>query len=128
MALEWYNDLKGDTLMDGTEFFNLMKNIYTTLKCPACGEIYAIEEIQLMGHFDGFFLMQMTCSKCKLPVSVNFYTAKDNKEQTGDLKLVDLKNISQETITTDEVIAFHSGLNKFDGDLKKALSKGNKSK
>jgi|GEM_PF-1461530 len=114
--------------MDGKQFFDLIKNIYTTLKCPACGEIYAIEEIQLMGHFDGFFLMQMTCSKCKLPVSVNFYTAKDHKEQAGDLKLSDLKNISQEVITTDEVIAFHSNLNKFDGNFKKALSRKNRSK
>lgn len=112
--------------MDGKQFFDLIKNIYTALKCPACGEVYLIEEIQLLGHFDGFFLMQMTCSKCKLPVSVNFYTSREYKEQMSDLKLSDLKNIPPEMISTDEVIDFHKTLKFFDGDIYKAVGKKRK--
>ncbi len=109
--------------MDGNQFFELIKNIYTALKCPACGEVYEIDEIQFVGQFDGLFLMQMTCSKCKLPVSVNFYAKERTKEIVSDLNMLDLKHISQEPITSDEVINFHQTIRKFDGDLSKALRK-----
>ena|SRR3972149_4669020 len=109
--------------MDGSQFFELIKNIYTALKCPACGEVYEIEEIQFVGQFDGLFLLQLTCSKCKLPVSVNFYAKDKSKEIVSDLTMIDIKNISQEPISTDEVIDFHSDLKNFRGDIKKSLGK-----
>lgn len=112
--------------MDGNQFFELIKNIYTALKCPSCGEVYEIEEIQFLGQFDGLFLMQMTCSKCKLPVSVNFYAREKAKGPISDLSIKDLKRISQEPISTNEVIEFHSGLKRFDGDLAKAIKSKNK--
>ena len=104
--------------MDGSQFFELIKNIYTALKCPSCGEVYEIEEIQFVGQFDGLFLIQMTCSKCKLPVSVNFYAKDRSKEIVSDLTISDLKNIPKDPISTNEVIEFHSGLKSFKGDLK----------
>lgn len=110
--------------MDGNQFFELIKNIYTALKCPACGEVYEIDEIQFVGQFDGLFLIQMTCSKCKLPVSVNFYANKDrSKEIFSDLTVHDITNIPREPISTNEVIDFHATLKSFSGDLKKALGK-----
>ncbi|MEK7447422.1 MAG: hypothetical protein AAB632_01300 [Patescibacteria group bacterium] len=112
-----------DGNLDGNQFFELIKNIYTALKCPACGEVYEINEIQFVGQFDGLFLIQMTCSKCKLPVSVNFYAKDKSKEITSDLTMKDLKNLSQEPISTNEVIDFHSSLKIFNGDLKKSLGK-----
>jgi len=107
--------------VDGNQFFELIKNIYTALKCPACGEVYEINEIQFVGQFDGLFLIQMTCSKCKLPVSVNFYAKDKSKEIVSDLTITDLKSISQDPISTNEVIEFHSALKKFNGDLNKAI-------
>lgn len=109
--------------MDGKQFFELIKNIYTALKCPSCGEVYDIEEIQFMGQFDGLFLIQMTCSKCKLPVSVNFYAKERSKEPMHDLSISDLKNISREPISTNEVIEFHKSLRKFKGSFKNIVSK-----
>lgn len=109
--------------MDGNQFFELIKNIYTALKCPSCGEVYEIDEIQFVGQFDGLFLIQMTCSKCKLPVSVNIYAKDKSKEIVSDLNIKDLRNISREPISTNEVIEFHSSLKMFNGDLKKSLGK-----
>src|SRR3990167_9391294 len=109
--------------MDGSQFFELIKNIYTALKCPSCGEVYEIDEIQFVGQFDGLFLIQMTCSKCKLPVSVNFYAKDKSNEIVSDLNLEDIKHISQEPISTNEVIDFHASLKSFNGDLKKSLGK-----
>lgn len=109
--------------MDGNQFFELIKNIYTALKCPSCGEVYEIDEIQFVGQFDGLFLIQMTCSKCKLPVSVNIYAKDKSKEIVSDLTISDLKSIDREPISTNEVIAFHSSLKRFDGDFKKSLGK-----
>lgn len=108
--------------MDGKQFFELIKNIYTALKCPSCGEVYEIEEIQFVGQFDGLFLIQMTCSKCKLPVSVNFYAKENPKELISDLKIHDLTRLPKEPISTNEVIDFHSSLKKFKGDFKGSLN------
>lgn len=112
--------------MDTNQFFELIKNIYTALKCPSCGEVYEIDEIQFVGQFDGLFLIQMTCSKCKLPVSVNFYAKERTKDILTDLSILDLNSISREPISTNEVIDFHSRLKSFEGDLTKAIKSKNK--
>lgn len=104
--------------MDGSQFFELIKNIYTALKCPSCGEVYEIEEIQFVGQFDGLFLIQMTCSKCKLPVSVNFYAKEKSGDFMSDLTISDLKKIPKEPISTNEVIDFHSKLKGYKVDLR----------
>ncbi len=109
--------------MDGNQFFELIKNIYTALKCPSCGNVYEIEEIQFVGQFEGLFLIQMTCSKCKLPVSVNFYAKDPAKEITSDLSVRDLRRIPESPISSDDVIAFHKQLRKFKGDFKKEIRK-----
>ncbi len=111
--------------MDGKQFFELIKNIYTALKCPSCGEVYEIEEIQFVGQFEGLFLIQMTCSKCKLPVSVNFYAKDPAKEIISDLNIKDLKTIPQTPISSDDVIEFHKHIRNFAGDLQSEI-KGKK--
>lgn len=111
--------------MDPNHFFELIKNLYSVLKCPSCGEVYQLEEIQFVGHFDGLFLMQMNCKKCKLPVSVNLYAKDMATEFSSDLTMKDLDYamIDMNPIETDEVISFHQDLKTFRGDIKKILKK-----
>ena len=112
--------------MDSSQFFDLIKNIYNVLKCPSCGEVYEINEIQFLGHFDGLLLMQLNCKKCKLPVSVNFYAA--DKATTTKRKFIEkMEDYSQkDPVSTDEVILFHKSLKKFEGNFKKLVRTLNK--
>lgn len=110
--------------MNNKQFFELIKSLYAALKCPGCGEVYDVEEIQFLGHMDGLFLMQMTCKKCKLPISLNF-CVKNEKEVLVDLGPAELKALEKgrNRIDINEVIDFHNQLEIFRGDLKKTLKK-----
>lgn len=110
--------------MNNKQFFELIKSLYAALKCPGCGEVYDIEEIQFLGHMNGLFLMQMTCKKCKLPISLNF-CFKNEKEPLVDLSPAEIKALEEgwKRIDANEVIDFHSQLKSFRGDLAKTLRK-----
>lgn len=94
------------------------------MKCPSCGALYNVEEIQFVGNKDGYMLLSMTCSKCSLPVWVNFFAGSpSNMRAFTDLSVGDFDLTVRPAITVNEVIDFHHFLKKFNGDFKKALSK-----
>jgi hypothetical protein len=59
--------------MDKKKFLDLLKNLQNIMRCPSCGAIYDVQEVQFIGSQDGYFLLSMTCSSCSLPVWVNFF-------------------------------------------------------
>lgn len=108
--------------MDRKKFFNLLKNLQTIMRCPSCGALYDVEEIQYVGNQDGYFLLSMTCSKCSLPVWVNFFAGGEREPViASDLTITDSHFLSREPISSDEVLEFHMSIKKFNGDFKKAL-------
>ncbi len=111
--------------MNNKQFFELIKSLYSALKCPGCGEVYDIEQIQFIGHMDGLFLLQMTCHNCQLPISVNFYV-QNEKELLLDLNIKEHQQILKrriKPIDTNDVISFYAGLEDFNGDLRKLLKR-----
>ena len=108
--------------MDKDKFLDLMKNLQTIMKCPACEAIYDVNEIQFVGNQDGYFLLSMTCSKCNLPVWVNVFAGNNSSPKIiTDLTVSDFELTSREPITPNEVITFHKFLKDFKGDFKKHL-------
>lgn len=113
--------------MDKKRFLDLLRNLQNIMKCPACGSLYNVEEMQFMGSQDGYFLLSLTCSKCSLPVWVNIFAGGNSRPTMSDLTITDLQLVSRGPVTADEVIEFHNSLKKFNGDFKKAF-RLNKSK
>lgn len=110
--------------MNPKQFMDLLKNLQKIMKCPSCGAVYKIEEIQFLGQIDGLFLLQMSCQKCNLPVWMNFMLSKDSvKKQVGlsDLNDKDTDFFLKSEISSDEIINFHTFLRGFDGNFKRAL-------
>ena len=108
--------------MDKERFLDLMKNLQTIMKCPACEAIYDVNEIQFVGNQDGYFLLSMTCSKCNLPVWVNVFAGSSGSHKIiTDLTVADFELSGRDPIGSNEVIAFHSFLKDFKGDFKKLL-------
>jgi len=107
--------------MDRKKFLNLLKNLQSIMRCPACGAIYTVEEIQYMGSQDGYFLLSMTCSKCSLPVWVNFFAGGTQAAPVTDLTIYDFELSQRPAINQNEVIEFHRMIHSFDGNFKKAL-------
>ena len=108
--------------MDEKRFFNLLKSLQSVMKCPSCGSLYEVSEMQFVGSQDGYFLLSMNCSKCSLPVWVNIFSGKNGRGSfTGDLTINDISLLNREPVTTAEVIDFHLLIKNFDGDFKKAF-------
>lgn len=109
--------------MDEQKFLNLIKNLHNIMRCPSCSSIYSFEQIHFVGQQDGYFLLSMTCTKCSLPVWVNFFVGRPNEKMlASDLTYKDFDLSQREPIDQNEVIEFHSFAKNFDGDFKKHLS------
>lgn len=109
--------------MDKKKFLELLQNLQNIMRCPSCGAIYDVQEVQYIGSQDGYFLLSMTCSSCSLPVWVNFFAGGNAPKPITDLTVFDLELSKKAPITRDEVINFHLFLKEFNGDFKKALKK-----
>jgi hypothetical protein len=107
--------------MDKKKFLDLLKNLQNIMRCPSCGAIYDVQEVQFIGSQDGYFLLSMTCSSCSLPVWVNFFAGGVAPKPVSDLTVSDLHLVKREPITENEVIDFHLFVKGFDGDFKKKL-------
>lgn len=113
--------------MNPNQFMELLKNLQKIMKCPSCGAIYKIEEIQFLGQVDGIFLLQMSCTKCHLLSWMNFMINKDrgkNKYSFSELKSLNDDMAIKESISPDEILDFHGFLESFDGNFKKEITKG----
>ena len=102
--------------MDNNNILNIIKTLTELLHCPACGETYTIDEVQYISQVQGYFMLQVSCRKCRQPVWVNFFVDKNQKPSRQDQKP---SNGSE--ITADEVIEFHRQISHFNGDFKKAF-------
>lgn len=93
------------------------------MRCPSCGAVYTVEEMQFMGSQDGYFLLSMTCTKCSLPVWVNFFAGQNQGPILNDLTVMDFDLSRKAPISNDEVINFHRYIRNFDGNFKRVLQK-----
>jgi hypothetical protein len=109
--------------MDKKKFLDLLKNLQSIMRCPSCGAVYSVEEMQYMGNQDGYFLLSMTCNKCSLPVWVNFFAGEAPGKKISDLTISDMNLSVMEPITDNEVISFHNFISGFDGNFKKMFLK-----
>lgn len=109
--------------MDKKKFLDLLKNLQSIMRCPSCGAVYSVDEMQYMGNQDGYFLLSMTCSKCSLPVWVNFFAGEAPGRPITDLTICDMELATKTPIGSNEVITFHEYISGFDGNFKKIFKR-----
>lgn len=107
--------------MDKKKFLDLLKNLQSIMRCPSCGAVYTVDEMQFMGSQDGYFLLSMTCTKCSLPVWVNFFAGEAPGRMITDLTVTEMELAGRPAIEGNEVIEFHSFIRSFDGNFKSVL-------
>lgn len=94
------------------------------MRCPSCSAVYDVSEMQYIGNHDGHFLLSMTCSKCSLPVWVNFFAGGNSfNGPITDLTISDFELSTKNPITKDEVISFHQFVTTFNGDFRSMFKK-----
>jgi len=90
------------------------------MKCPNCGADYDIENVQYLGRIQVFYVVQLFCERCSIPVFASVLVKKSNikfdltNEETKSKK-------GAKPISANEVIDFHSFISQHKGDLKTLL-------
>lgn len=107
--------------MSGNNFLNILKTISEAMKCPVCDHSYDIEEVQFISQMEGYSLVHLTCSHCKNPMWVNFFST--DKKPNFKLEYLERERPDLGEISGDELIDFHNVLKNFDGDFKKVFGR-----
>ena len=110
--------------MNGYQLQELIKNIQAMMRCPSCGANYDEDNIHFLGQLDMAALIQLDCQSCDLPVMATILVS-DKQQQPkilSDMSKEDLPNASQEPVSSDDAVDFHSALQDFDGDFERLFS------
>jgi hypothetical protein len=114
------------------DFKKIIEWLAYILRCPVCGHRYNLDQTKIIDPRDERptigtnLLVHTDCERCKS--SVVFSIAVDGPEifsigMVTDLTSTDTNKFKDiEPITSDEVLATHQFLDRFDGDFKKLLS------
>lgn len=86
----------------------IIKQIQKDLCCPACGRKYEIGEIRLKGLFNQTLIVQTICTNGHMAIFMTNF----KKER-----------VEEKPISTNDIIALHQALEKFDGDFQKEWSR-----
>lgn len=104
----------------------LIKKLIATVKCSICGKSYEIDNIEILGHQDETWFLNIFCPTCD---KESFVTAIIKKEKAQDI-MSDLvakeriASIPDSAISSDDLVELHNFLKDFNGDFLKLFSQG----
>ena len=105
----------------------LIKRLIATVKCSICGKSYEIDNIEVLGHQDETWFLNIFCPTCDKKA---FVTAIIQKEKAQDI-ISDLAATrgritpaTDNTISSDDIVELHNFLEDFNGDFLKLFSQG----
>lgn len=102
----------------------LIKKLISTVKCNVCGEHYEINNIEIMGHQDDTWYLNVFCPTCDRE---SFVAAIIKKEKAQEI-ITDLTeeefiaSAQDDLINSNDLLYLHSFLKDFDGDFSKLFS------
>jgi len=102
-----------------------IKYLITNVKCAGCAEYYKKEDVRVIGHQEGLWVMAVTCGNCHTQGLV-FAMVKEGEapEILSELtpsEWAALEKMPQ--ISTDEVLDIHKLLRDFEGNFSDLLRK-----
>lgn len=108
---------------------NTNENLKLLRECPLCQAAYKIEAMSVITEVDESRLVHMTCHECAAAVLAIVIASPLGMSSIGlvtDLTAKDVKRLYQKDVfTQDDVLAFHSGMQK-PGGLESMLVKDKK--
>ena len=96
-----------------------------SIKCGVCGQCYEPDNINVLGHEEGLWLLSVFCPSCQTQCLVAAVIREDKKiEVITDLTEAELDKFKDAaSLTADEVLDMHNFLKDFDGDVSRLLSR-----
>ncbi len=103
---------------------SLLRKLMTSIKCGACGQCYAVDNIAILSHQEDLWLLRASCSACHTQCLVAA-VVKENKvrEVITDLTRTELDKFrNRGKVTADDVLDMYTFLKGFDGDFPRLFS------
>ena len=118
-------ELRG-ILRENKEIQELLRNISEHLKCPNCGSLYDVSNVNYLGKIQAFYVLQLFCTRCGIPVFASVLVRDGRKRLItnpipSELTKSDLIRISQAQISSDRVLEFANFMKNYNGSLSSLL-------
>ncbi|MBF8265261.1 MAG: hypothetical protein HW384_1125 [Dehalococcoidia bacterium] len=96
-----------------------MKRLLSTLKCALCGKHYKLQELQVLGHRDDLWFLNVHCVSCGSRGMMAVVIKESNAYQvvTDLLPSERDKFINTAVIGGDDLLDIHQFFKDFDGDF-----------
>lgn len=102
-----------------------MKKMLSTLKCALCGQHYKLHELQVLGHRDDMWFLNVHCVSCGSRGMMAVVIKESNAIQViSDLLPSEKEKFLKSGIVgSDDIIEVHNFLKDFDGDFHRLFIK-----
>ena len=103
---------------------SIIKKLISSVKCTACGQRYAEDDVKILGHQEDLWFLGVSCSVCH----TRCLAAAVIKEDRAPEIITDLTEAEQEKfrnvdrLIADEVLDMHNFLKDFGGDFSRLFS------
>ncbi len=100
---------------------NLVRQLTASLKCDVCGQLYAEDDVSILGHIEDFWILQVNCASCHSQ-SMLVALVEENASEPPSSAIIDLMEAEVEkfqdcVITVDDVLDMFIFLKHFEGDI-----------
>jgi hypothetical protein len=105
----------------------VINQFMTSYRCEVCGQLYVEDDINILGHVDKMWIIQVSCASCHSQslLAALMDENKENEsakiEELSDLMESELKLFENMVITADDVLDMHNYLSGFQGTISQLL-------
>jgi ribosomal protein S27E len=104
---------------------NQIRKMVSSVKCHVCGEHYEKNSIEILGHENDTWFMNVFCPTCKKSIFIAAIIKKDDSQPLTDLMKQEILSLPQgRQINEDDLLDLHNFLSAFDGDFVKLFNQG----
>ncbi len=97
----------------------LIRRLMSTIKCSSCGQHYESYDIDVLGHNEDIWFLQVRCSHCHTQSLVAAIIKETRMPKVvSDLTKAEMDKLRHFVlVNADDVLSMHEFLNEFDGDF-----------
>ncbi len=104
---------------------SLIRQLTASLKCEVCGQLYAQDDVSVLGHDENIWVLQVSCAACHsqsmLAALVEEEANEGLPEAIIDLLETEVGKFQDCVITSDDVLDMLIFLHDFQGDISQLL-------
>jgi len=96
----------------------IVKKLMSAVKCNQCGQLYQLDNVQVMGHQHDMWYFNVYCNSCHSQFFIAATVNSDKTSIVSDLTAADLTRLQKASpLTSDDVLDMHSHLKNYQGDI-----------